>query len=79
MNKFKVKLNIVGTVPLDCIWSVLHSEPEFIYTPLWIKNLKYTAAFISYLMHLASKTHYSVFLGVTHNKHAQQSSESHVQ
>ena len=33
--------------PLDCIWSALHTEPNFVYLPLWMKILKYTASFSS--------------------------------
>ena len=33
--------------PLDCIWSSLRTEPNFVFVPLWMKILKFTASFRS--------------------------------
>ena len=33
--------------PLDCIWSALHTDTNFVFVPLLMKILKYTASFSS--------------------------------
>ena len=33
--------------PLDCIWSALHTEPNFVFVPLYMKIFKYTSSFSS--------------------------------
>ena len=32
--------------PLDCIWSALHTELNFVFVPLYMKILKYTASLV---------------------------------
>ena len=46
-NSMKQLARDLKVGPLDCIWSALQTEPDFVFVPLQMKILNYTASFSS--------------------------------